>query len=189
MQLSHSERQRIAAAVQAAEARAGVHISTAAVPASDRYAMYPLVWAALIALLIGGALALLMPAMGLREAFAIEASLFVMLSLVFEWRPIRLILVPRRIAHARASALAHREFAARILAHHGDRGGVLLFVSFGERYAEVIGDRITHARIGDEGWNKILAALVSAARSGRHADGIIAAVDECAAQLAAHPRP
>ncbi|MGD0191323.1 MAG: hypothetical protein ABSD74_11335 [Rhizomicrobium sp.] len=186
MQLSHDERQRIAAAVQSAEARAGVHISTSVVGASDRYAMYPLVWGALIALLAGGGLALLKPEMGLREAFAIQASVFVILSLVFEWRPIRLMLVPRHVARARASALAHREFAARILAHHGDKGGVLLFVSLGERYAEVIGDRLTHARVGDDGWNRILATLVSAARSGRHADGIIAAVEECASRLAAH---
>jgi putative membrane protein len=184
MRIGADDRHRIQAAVAAAESRTGAHVATSIVPASDRYALYPIVWSALIALLSGGILAFLMPQMPLRESFAIEAALFVVLSLVFDWWPVRLRLVPRHIRHARASAFAHREYAARILAHHGDKGGVLLFVSLGERYAEVIGDRVLHARVGTAGWNRIVEALVSAVKSGHLADGIIKAIDACASEIA-----
>ena len=187
MRLSETERHRIQAAVAQAEAQTGAHIATSVVPASDRYALYPLVWAALFALLCGGVLATFVHAMSLREGFAIEAAVFVALSLVFDWWPVRLRLVPRHTRHARASAFAHREFAARILSSRSDRGGVLLFVSLGERYAEVIGDRTLHARVGVEGWNRIVASLVAAAQSGHLADGIVKAVEICAAEISAHP--
>jgi putative membrane protein len=185
MALDENDRHRIQAAVAAAEARTGSHIAASIVQASDRYALYPLVWAALIALLSGGVLAFFFPAMPLRESFAVQAALFVILSLIFDWWPVRLLLVPRHIRHARASALAHREFAARVLASRNEKSGVLLFVSLGERYAEVIGDRTLHARIGSAGWNRIVDTLVSAAKSGRHADGIIKAIDACAAEMSA----
>jgi len=187
MRLDENDRHRIQQAVEAAESRTGTHIATVIVSAADRYALYPIVWAALIALLCGGAMALFARAMPLRESFGIEAALFVVLSLVFDWWPLRLRLVPRHIRHARASALAHHEFAARILADRGEKGGVLLFVSHGERYAEVIGDRKLHARVGSAGWNRIVDALVSAAKSGRLADGMVGAIDACAAEISAPP--
>ena len=185
MALDENDRHRIQAAVAAAESRTGAHIATSIVPASDRYALYPLVWAALIALLSGGILSLFAHAMSLRESFAIEAAIFIVLSLFFDWWPVRLRLVPRHVRHARASAFAHREFAARILASRDDRGGVVLFVSIGERYAEVIGDRTLHARVGSDGWNRIVAVLVSAAKSAQLVDGIIKAVETCEAEIAA----
>lgn len=187
MQFGEDDRHRIQAAVAAAQSRTGTHIAASIVPASDRYALYPLVWAALAALLSGGLLALFARSMSLRESFAIEAVVFVVLSLLFDWWPVRLRLVPRHIRHARASALAHREFATHVLAHRDEKGGMILFVSLGERYAEVIGDRALHARVGSAGWNRIVATLVTAAKSGRLADAVIKALDACAAEIAARP--
>ena len=108
------------------------------------------------------------------------------MSLFFDWWPIRLRLVPRHVRHAHASAFAHREFAARILTGRGDKGGMVLFVSLGERYAEVIGDRTLHARVGSDGWNRIVGALVSAAKSGNLGDGVVKAIETCEAEISAH---
>lgn len=183
MRLSHDERHRIEEAVRAAEARAGVHIATAIVPASDRYALYPLVWGALAALAAGGFVAVFWPSLSSRADFAIEAVLFIAASLLFDWWPIRVRLVPRNIRNAHASAMAQREFAARILAT--GKGGLLLFISLGERYAEVLADRALHARMGGEIWSKVLAELIAAASSGRVTEGTIAALDTCANEIAA----
>lgn len=181
MGLSVSDRQRVHAAVVAAEARVPIHIAVSVVRASDRYALFPLVWGAVLALAAGGILALAAPKTGLREAFAIEAAVFVVLSLLLDWWPLRRLLVPRHIARRHAQSLAHREFAARILASHERKSGVLLFVSLEERYAEILADREMHARAGQEAWDKILFDYMAAAKAGRIADGIIAAVNACAA--------
>jgi putative membrane protein len=179
MGLSHADRQRIQTAVTAAEARCHVHIAAAVVPVSDRYALFPLVWGAAAALVVGGLLAIFEPHLSLRVGFAVEAAAFVVCSLLFDWLPLRLRLVPLRIRHAHARVFAHREFAARILASHERKGGILFFVSLGERYTEIIADRDIHARVGTETWNRIVADFVLAAKQGRIADGIVAAIAAC----------
>jgi putative membrane protein len=182
--LSEADRHRIQAAAEAAEAQAHVHISVAIVQASDRYALYPVVWGALVALVVEAVIALLVPSMPLRQAFVIEALVFVVVSLFFDWWQLRLRLVPPHIRRSRASVLAHREFAARILAANRESGGVLLFVSLGERYAEVIADRKSHARAGQVLWDKTLGSLIAAAKSQHIADGIISAIGELSSALA-----
>jgi putative membrane protein len=185
MRLSSEDRSRIHAAVTAAGARVPIHIAASVVPASDRYALYPLVWGATVTLLAGAIMAVAWPHLPLREAFAIQAGVFIVFSLLFDWWPLRLLLVPRHLRRRHAQALAHREFAARILASHERKGGVLFFVSLGERYAEILADRDTHARVGTEAWNGIVANYIAAAKQGRIADGIVAAVEACAQTIAA----
>jgi putative membrane protein len=132
-------------------------------------------------------MALFSPWLSLRESFAIEAGIFLVASLLFDWWPLRMLLVPRHIRDKHARAMAHHEFAARILASHERRGGVLFFVSLGERYAEIIADRETHARVGEAAWKEIVGNYLAAARQGRIADGIVTAIDACAAVVAPAP--
>ena len=93
------------------------------------------------------------------------------------------------IRRHRANALAQREFAARVLASSERKGGVLFFVSLGERYAEILADSETHARIGAVAWERILGDYIAAAKSRPVADAVIAAVEACAAALQEPPGP
>jgi putative membrane protein len=181
--ISPDDRQRIQKATADAEAKCGAHLAVSIVPTSDRYALYPLVWGALMALVVGGILALAWPHLSLRQGFAIEAALFVVLSLILDWWPLRLRLVPRHIRTHHAHALAQREFAARILSSSQRKGGVLIFLSLGERHAEILADREIHARVGTAAWEAIVADLLASARQNRMADGIVAAIAACAAHL------
>lgn len=183
MQLSADDKSRIHAAAGAAEARSHIHIAVSIVPASDRYQLYPLIWGAMLALVAGAISALGWPHLPLRVAFGIEALVFIVSSALLDWRPLRFRLVPRHVRRHHAQALAQREFAARILASSARKGGVLIFVSLDERYAEIVADRDTHARVGTEAWNRILADYTVAARQGRIADGIISAIEACSAVI------
>ncbi|MGD0141589.1 MAG: hypothetical protein ABSC92_00360 [Rhizomicrobium sp.] len=186
-QLTKEEHTRIDAALMAAETRASAHIAFVAVPMSEHYALYPIVWGALIAFVAAGIAAFIWPHLGFRLGFAGEAVLFCLISLILEWRPLKLLLVPAHIKQAHARALAHREFAVRILASPERRGGVLLFVSLGERYAELLADREAHAREGQEVWDRVLAGFTVGARRGHVADAAIAAIEACGAALESHP--
>ena len=185
--LDKDETARIHAVLTADEARAHAHIAFVAVPVSERYALYPIVWSALIALLAAGIASFAWRHLSFGDGFAAEAVLFCIVSLVLEWRPLKLLIVPTHIKHSHARALAHREFAARILASPDRRGGVLLFVSLGERYAELIADREAHARVGQETWDRILAGFTAGAQSGHVADAAVAAIEACGAALESHP--
>jgi putative membrane protein len=184
--LTSEENARIHAAVLAAQARSESDFAVTVIPASDRYLLFPLLWAAVIALITGGVMAVGWPALGLRIGIAAEAGVFVVASLVLDWLPLRLMLVPRHHKHMQARALAHRAFAAKILADDDPRPGVLFFVSIAERYVEVITERKVRERIDDSVWQGIIADFVTAVKGGRIADGVLTAVNAGAAVLERH---
>jgi putative membrane protein len=189
--LTQAEHERVAAATAAVERRTSSTFALVIVPESDRYALYPFVWAALLAFIATGVLALVRRALALGTGMAVQAVLFAAFSLLLDWRKLRLMTVPKRVKQAHARQLAHREFAARILANAAHRNGVLFFVSLGERYVEVIADRGIHAEVPAGTWERIVADFVAAVRAGRLADGFVAAAEACGAVLETHfpPRP
>ena len=184
--LTKAEHEKIAAAVASAEARTHARFALVVVPASDRYQLYPILWGAGLALLALCGIALGLPHLDLRFAAIVVLTLFLVASLVLEWRPLRMAIVPRRVKHAHARMLAHREFAVRILAHPEHGGGVLFFVSLAERYAEVIADHTLHQGAGQAAWDRIVAEFLAEAARGRFADGFVKSADACGALLEEH---
>lgn len=184
--LSADERERLHAAIAEAESRTHARFVLSVVPASDRYLLFPLLWGALLALLAGGLLAVFWPALPLRYAFSIEAAIFVGLSLLLDWLPLRLLLVPPHIKRAHAHNLAHREFAARILANPEHHDGILFFVSLGERHVQVLGGRDLHTRVDEADWNRIVADFIAEVKAGRISDGVLAAIRSCGTILERH---
>ncbi len=184
--LPRGEQDRVGAAVSAAQTRSDARLAFVVLPASDRYQLYPVVWAGVLSLLLLCALALGAPQMGLRVAAIAVLAAFVLMSFLLEWWPLRLRIVPRHVKHTHARLLAHREFAVRILSHPERRGGVLFFVSLAERYSEVIADHALHEAAGQDAWNKIVADFTASAARGQVGDGVIAGASACGELLAAH---
>jgi len=179
-------RAKIHAAIADAETRTHARFVVSVVTASDRYLMIPLLWGALAALLAGAVMAVFWPTLTLGTAFMIEAAIAIGVSLLLEWTPLRLRAVPRRMRHTHAHDLAHREFAARVLAHPDHHGGLLLFVSLGDRHVQLIADQALHARVGEPEWNRIVSGFTAAARNGAIADGLLGAIASCSAILERH---
>jgi len=185
-QLTQAEHDDIAAAVADAEARTKARFALVVVPASDRYRLYPIVWGAMLALVVLCALALGLPRFDLRLAAIIVLAVFLLASFALEWRPLRMALVPKRSKHDHARNLAHREFAVRILSHPEHGGGVLFFVSLAEHYAEIIADHRLHQAAGQAAWDGIVSDFTRHAARGAFADGIIGAAKACGVLLEEH---
>jgi putative membrane protein len=185
-ELSPAERKAVAAAIASARTRTKAQFALVIVPDSDHYRFYPPIWSACVALLAAGALAFAFPHLGLRLAFVIQAAVFAVLTLALEWRPLRLLAAPLAAKRAAAHARAQREFTARVLAHPDRNGGVLFFVSLGERYAEIIADRTLHRAAGQAAWDKIVADFTAAAGAGQIAQGFVAGVNACGTLLEKH---
>jgi len=184
--LTQEERARLHETVAATERRTSAAFALVIVPISDRYALFPAVWAAVLALLATGVAALLWPALGIRIGFVIDASVFASLMLVLDWPPLRLRIVPASIKRSQARRLAHREFAVRIIGASHHRNGVLFFVSLGERYVEIIADRNIHSQVASDTWDRIVADFIVAVKAGRLAQGFITAVETCGDILETH---
>jgi putative membrane protein len=186
MRLSQSDRARIHAALAQADAKTSAHFAAVIVPVADRYTLYPLLWGAMAAFLAGALLAIAKPALSLRFGVVIESIVFGAVAFALDWFPARLLAVPARVKRERASRMAHREFAARILASATHREGILFFVALGEHHVEILATREVHAKVGAEEWNAIVARFTKTAAQGRIADGVLVAIDDCAGHLATH---
>lgn len=190
LRLTSEQHARIADALKAAESGTAAELAVVVVPASDRYALYPMLWAAFGALIATAIAALIWPRLAINAAIEIEVPVFVLLTLALDWLPIRLRLVPGHIKRTHARALAHREFAAHIIAGKPHRSRLMIFVSLGERYVEILADRDTHALVPEGTWDRIVAEFVAAVRAGHVVDGILAAVTACGTVLETHqPAP
>ncbi len=172
--------------MKSARDRTSADFALVIVPASDRYTLYPFVWAAIIALSATGIVALLRPECTIRTGFIVDGAMFIALALLFDWRPLRMRLVPAEVKRRHARELAHREFAVRIVAPGTRRDGVMFFLSIAERYVEILADRDTHALAPAGTWNKIVADFLASVKAGRVADGVLNAVEACGAILEEH---
>jgi len=180
------EHNRIDAAIGEIGRSTAANLCVVVTRASDRYSLYPVAWAAIGALVLGGLVSLLRPDTASRTVIQLQLWFLIVMTLLIDWLPIRLWIVPRRVQHARAQQLAHREFNAHAMANPKKQHRILLFVSLGERYVEIVADHETHALVPEDAWDKIVADFLATVKTGRVADGVLAAIAACGAILKEH---
>jgi putative membrane protein len=182
--LNEADRQRVRAAVEAARKSTSAKFDFVVVPASDHYALYPVVWSAVLSIALTGALSLWRPHLTIGAGVIIEAALFVLLSFLFELWPMRILLTPRKIKSAAASRMARHQFSAHLISRDTAHSGVMLFLSLAERHLEIIAERDAHAAVPAGTWDRIVAD--STAKMSRDlAGGLVSAISACGAALAA----
>lgn len=181
--LAADERERIRRAIEDARAATAAKFEFAARPASDHYTLYPAVWAAVASLVLTGVLALLRPHLGIGAGFIVNAALFIVLAVVFDWWPIRLRLVPRHVKRMACSRAAYREFATRLISKDDEHNGVMIYVSLAERHIEIIAERDAHAHMPQGTWDRIIAESTNRMRKRGVADGLVSAIAGCGGAL------
>ena len=208
MRLSTADRDRVTAAVTAAEATTAGEIVTIVAARSDAYHDVAL-HIALLGMLATIALAALHPPLllavhariaggwgGTPGIAPLLASLLLLVSLVF--LAVRALLavprlrdgcVPGATQARRVRRRAIDLFHVGVHARTQGRTGVLLYLSLAERRAELVADSGVHAAVPPETWGDVLAALLVAVRADRPAEGMVAAVEAVGAILALHVPP
>lgn len=203
--MTEADRDRVGAAVTAAEANSAGEIVTIFARQSDGYSDVALAWSALVGLLALLALAIFPHFyLGLydrvtgnwvqewapRQLFEIAAWVvslkFVGTWLLMLWRPLRLWLTPAPVRHRRVHARALAAFRIGAERRTTGRTGILIYLSMAERRAEIIADQAIAARVSADVWGAALAAMLVEIRAGRMADGLIAAIEQVGAVLAEH---
>jgi putative membrane protein len=183
--IPQADKQRVADAIRAAEARTTGEIFCVVADRASRYPLVPFAWAAVFALVIPLWLILLTDESA-RLIYLVQIISFVAAAVVFAYPRLRYYLVPRPLQHERAHLTALRQFAAQGLHKTESRTGVLIFAARFERYAEIIADDGINAKVSPQAWNAAMAALVAGITFGKTADGFIAAIEQCGAVLAEH---
>jgi len=67
-----------------------------------------------------------------------------------------------------------------------ENAGVLLYLLLADRDVEIVADRGIHRLVGDAEWEAVCRALEEDFRVGRHADGVVRAVERVSSLLATH---
>jgi len=186
--ISQVDRERIADAIRAAEAKtSGEIFCVIALHASD-YRLVPLAWAAAVALVVPAPLIYLTlwPA---SVIYVVQLIVFIAAALGLSLPDIRFHIVPRRTQHERAHLQAMQQFFAHGLHHTQNRTGVLIFASVAERYAEIVADAGINEKVTPHVWDQAVAALIAGIKQGRAGDGFVAAIEQCGAVLAEHFPP
>jgi putative membrane protein len=205
LRLSDSDREKVSAAIAAAEASSNGEIVAVATPISDPYhdvalhwALIPLfavlAWAAWrptalvwwYSFLFGGwqpdptlsqLLTLLMVFAALKFTIAL---------LILKWMPLRLALTPGATKHRRVRRRALAIFKSAAERRTTGRTGILIYLSMAERRAEIVADEAILRVTDEHTWGEAMASLLIEVRQGRPADGIVAAIECVGGVLAEH---
>ncbi|HEX6740864.1 MAG TPA: TPM domain-containing protein [Sphingomicrobium sp.] len=205
IQLSDADHDRVSAAIVAAEAKSNGEIVAVATPLSDSYHDVALHWAlvplfAVLAwaawrptalvwwydFLLGG----WNPEPTLGQLFTLlmifAALKFTVALLILKWMPLRLALTPSATKHRRVRRRAVTVFRAAAERRTVGRTGILIYLSMGERRAEIVADEAILKVTDDSTWGEAMAALLEQVRDGRPGDGICAAIERVGGVLAEH---
>ena len=205
MRLSEQDREKVSAAIAAAESKSNGEIVAVATPISDAYHDVALHWA-LIPLFAVLAWAAWRPSgliwwydflfggwspdptmsqlLTLLMFFA--ALKFTVALLILKWMPLRIALTPATTKHRRVRRRAVAVFKAAAERRTAGRTGVLIYLSMAERRAEIIGDEAILKVTDDHTWGEAMASLVGEVRQGRPGEGIVAAIERIGVVLSEH---
>jgi putative membrane protein len=206
--LSPSDLAAIEAAVRAAEVRTTGEIYCVVTEESGHYGETPLAWAAGVALLgpaillaagvhvtipdlfsswsaseVGAAIETAVRR-ALIGAIVVQGLLFVATAVIVSIPAVRRMLTPRSVKRHQVHRRAAEQFAAKGLHLTRERTGVMIFVSLGERMAELIADDGIADHVDAHVWDKAMEALADGMKRGDVEAGFAAAVGLCGEVLA-----
>jgi putative membrane protein len=203
--LSDEDREKVSAAIAAAEAKSAGEIVAVATPISDPYHDVGLHWA-LVPLFAVLAWAAWRPSdlvwwydrlFGGWSPDPTQSELFTLLLvfaalkftvalLILKWMPLRLALTPGATKHRRVRRRAIAIFQAAAAGRTSGRTGILIYLSMAERRAEIVADEAILKVADEHTWGEAMTALLTEVRQGRPGDGIVAAIERIGAVLAEH---
>lgn len=156
--------------------------------ASDGYRSFGVLWAALLALTVPMPL-IFASKWPVEIIYLLQLLVFFFCLMVFQLRSLRYALVPRAVKRARAHQRAVEQFIVQNLHTTEGRTGVLIYVSFAERFAEVIADTGIYRKVPPSTWEDVVGELTNHLAGGSNLEGFIRAVERCGKILAKYFPP
>lgn len=179
MLLNEEEKKQVADAIAEAERHTDAELVTVLAARADDYRYIPLLWAALLALLVP-LIGLAMPAwLSLADIFVAQWIAFFALGLLFRIPAVMMKLVPKRVRIWRAANLARRQFLENNLHHTEGETGVLIFVAEAEHYVEILVDRGISRKVKNEQWRILVDEFTRNVKHGNTLEGFLACIRQC----------
>ncbi len=204
MHIDPDDHLRLSQAVRSAEADTSGEIVTIIADRSDAYHDVGLHYAILAMLFVpvlfavlpqwpDAILRLVTSGWGEREMPALYVLIFFLMVTVFlivrytlAIMPLRLVLTPKATRRRRVRRRAIDLFKVGTEKRTTGRTGILVYLSMGERMAEIVADEAIYTRVPDTEWGDAMAAMIEQVAAGRVTDGMIAAVQKVGTILSAN---
>ncbi len=177
--LNANEKRNLSETIKEVESKTDAEVVTVLAGQSDNYLYISTLWAAFLALLIAPLMQFLPWWIEYQQAFTLQWILFIVLAVLFRWRPLTMWLVPKKIKYWRAANLARRQFLEHELHSTKDRLGLLIFVSQAEHYVEILADRGLAEHITNEAWQEIVENFIREVRKGKTGEAFVHCVEKC----------
>jgi putative membrane protein len=205
IKLSEADHDKVSAAISAAEAKSNGEIVAVATPLSDSYHDVALHWAVATLILVlawaawrpdwlqcyydlifGGWSAEPTLSELLTLLMFLAVLKFTAVLLILKYMPLRLALTPSATKHRRVRRRAVTVFRAAAERRTEGRTGILIYLSMGERRAEIVADEAILKVTDEHTWGEAMTALLVDVRAGRPGDGIVGAIERVGVVLAEH---
>lgn len=177
--IDEHQRRQVAEAIARAERRTDAELVTVLARRADDYAYLPLLWAALLAIVLPSAAHLLSGWPSLRGVLVTQVLLFVVCCLVLRHTPVAARLVPSLLRRRCAAALARQQFHQQHLQRTAGATGVLIFVCEAERYVTILTDSGTAQHLDEPTRAALVARLAERVGEGRTVLGLVECIDAC----------
>ncbi|MDH1630880.1 TPM domain-containing protein [Pseudomonas mosselii] len=187
--MTEYEQRQIAEAIARAERRTDAELVTVLARRADDFPYLPLLWAALLALLIPGALHLWLGGIGVNGLLLAQMLTFICLCLLLRHPRLAAWVVPSVLRRRRASGLARQQFLELNLQRTAGATGVLIFVSEAERHVEILVDEGIARHLPEQAREAIVARFTDHVRQGHTLQGFVECIEACGELLSEHVPP
>jgi putative membrane protein len=203
--MNDADHEKVSAAIAAAEGNSAGEIVVVVTETSDPYHDVALHWSVLVLIavlawaaawpsalrwswdtLVGGWGAEPSLRQLLTFLMILAVAKFTAVLLILKYKPLRLALTPGQTKTRRVRRRALTVFKSAAERRTSGRTGILIYLSMGERRAEIIGDEAIASVTTHETWGEAMSDLLAHVRKGRVADGMVAAIEDIGVVLSEH---
>ena len=184
------DRARIVEAIRTAEANTAGEIYVVIAREADDFRFVPILWAALIALIVPWPLHLL-TYWSAGTILLVQAVTFVLIAVATSHPVIRHRIVPSSIVAEAARKSAQAQFLSHGINLTEERTGLLIYVALSDRRVEIVADAGINGKVNQSTWDELAQEVIHAARAGALSDGLVKVIARAGKLLAQHwpPRP
>jgi putative membrane protein len=183
--LSAADHARLSREIRDAEANTSGEIYVVVAHSADAFRLVPVLWGALLALLLPWILHLTTN-LSTTLILSLQVLAFVGVSALLSIPRLRYRIVPPALAEDAAHRAAMAQFMAHGIHLTSARTGVLLYICMMPRRIEVLADSGIHRKVAPEKWEETVAVIAAEARAGRLSDGLAAGIRTVGVLLAEH---
>jgi putative membrane protein len=203
--MNDADHEKVSAAIAAAEGNSAGEIVVVVTETSDPYHDVALHWSVLVLIavlawaaawpsalrwwwdtLVGGWGAEPSLRQLLTFLMILAVAKFTAVLLILKYKPLRMALTPGQTKTRRVRRRALTVFKSAAERRTSGRTGILIYLSMGERRAEIIGDEAIASVTTHETWGEAMSDLLAHVRKGRVADGMVAAIEDIGVVLSEH---